>query len=482
IRDFSLAAAGELNVYDDGLFGLETTQDILNGLTFNLSLQGGGKANEDHRVYRVTLDVNYIDAPTVTGLALVDPLDVTKTTKPRFTWVVSSDDGLPQYAYRAVVWALDDINLFPGGRAAFEADPKNIFGNKAGGAVFASGGVSFTGTDGQVKYSKAWNPDDTYGTYPGDYSVSSSPSFAPNRDLAGAGSYVIYVQAAAYFSGTTLAKKEGTASYAKLDFTMNLTPPAAPTSVSAAWQYPKAAAPNNTAKYATRVDVAVPAQALNGFTGRRVQVEHRLKSGNDTAWRVLPVGTKEAGSSAGTYTFYDTLTLPGTQMEYRARTILWDATYTLPSSTYTAAAAAVTPAFDTFVLRNPLDADEDPVQLYLEGDFAHSEAEAVGAFRGLGSDRPVFVADRLTGKSFPMRARLPHQYAATQFENLRKDQKTLVLQTDMDGEWYWVRFGPEAETTVLRQTNRKDYWKRTQIAEFTLAETYPVAGQPAIWF
>lgn len=484
IKDYVLAAAGELNQKGDGYLDDATTQDIINQLTFKLRLAGGGRANDDHRVYRMSADVNYIDAPLASAVALVDVNDVTKTTKPRFRWTYSSDDGLPQYAYRTIVWALADINLFTGGRAAFEADPKNIWGNDTGDTNFS--GATFTGTDGLSKTPKAWNLDPEYGTYMSAWSPSPDAAWTPTQDLAGTGTYVLYVQVAALFAGNVLARKVGAASYATFDFTMNLTPPAAPSAITGVWQYPKAAAPNNVTKYATKVTVTVPAQALAGFAGRRVQVEHRLSptgspAPSDQTWRILPVGTQEAGTNAGTFTFYDTLVPPGAKMEYRARAILYDATYQLPGA-YTTLGSVVTAVFDAFVLRDPLDAQGGATVLLLEGDFTYSESEAMGAFRALGADRPTFVSDRLTGKTFPLRARLPDQPQANTFDAIRDARKTLLLQTDMEGTWYWVRFLEDVETTIVRQINRKASLKRNQYRDFQLAETYPVSGQPASWF
>lgn len=472
IKDYLIASGGAIPAQvTDWADTQMTAEDFLNKLRLKVTLSGGGTAAEDHRLYKTSVDIAYVEPPTVDTLAVVSPADLTSTVRPRLQWNYNTPDGYPQYEYRAAIWALADVTAFPGGRAAFEANPENIFSDSSGN--WGIYGPSFSSDGGTTwRRAKAWSI--LSGNYGAGRKQSSEALWTPQQDIPGSGQFVAYVQSAAQFAD---ARLEGP-SVASLDFTMNVSPPSPPTSVVATWQYPKApAAADRNAQYRTRIDVVAPsASSLSGFDGRRLYVEHSIYGTND--WRLMPMAMKEIGLSGGTFTFYDTMPLPGRTLRYRAKVELYSSSLVLPSAYATG--NAVDCVIDEFLLRNPLDANSTVV-LRIQGDLKARGGEALGELRALGQGLPTFVSDAVLGLRWPISLLGKDQATSAALYSLRASRSVLLFQGDMLDWWYWVRIGSETEHTLVRQINRRNATKRAEFHDLELIQTYPIAGQPGVW-
>lgn len=475
IADHLLPAGGVIRYDVAKTGGTVPADDYLDSLQVEVRQAGGASQADSHRVYKVEVLVEYVNPPTPANLALLDVGDLTTTVRPRFVWDHVSTEGIPQNEFRFAVWALADINLFPGGRAAFEADKMtNALGSAAPSDGTWTDGPGFT-LDGGVTWKRAKSWSVPAGGAPGKGHIQSATSaWQTQHDLPNTGAMVAYVQVAGQFEGSRI---EGNV-VAALDFTMNVTPPTAPVSVAAAWQCPTAAAPvNRNNQYRTKLEVSVPAQALGAFVGRRVHVEH---STDGIVWHLLPLGVQDTGTGASVHTFYDTLTVPGKTISYRSRVELRTASgLTLPSA-YTAAAGTVEAHFDNFILRDPLD-PEGAVVLSLQGDLVQTQGESMGEYRALGSALPAAVSDTMLGYRYPIQAMTKNAEASALLSAIRARRKTLIFQGDMEGWWRWVRFSSEATQTMIRQTNRRIPGKRAERHDFDLFQTFPAHGQPEVW-
>lgn len=474
IKDYLIASGGAIPARVADWAGTPmTAEDYLNNLRMEVTLAGGGTAAEDHRLYKASVDVAYVEPPTVDTLAPVSAADLTSTVRPRLKWNYNTPDGFPQYEFRAVIWALADVTGFPGGRAAFEANVENLFSDSSGFNGYY--GPAYTKDGGAtVVRAKAWSTASPDSPYPARRQQSEQ-LWTPQQDIPGSGQFVAYVQSAAQFADSRL---EGPA-VASLDFTMDVVPPDPPTSVVATWQYPQASASvDRNAQYRTKIDVVAPsASSLSGFTGRRLYVEHCIDGADD--WRLMPMAMKELGLSGGTFTFYDTMPLPGRTLRYRAKVELYSASLVLPS-TY-ATGNAVDCIIDEFLLRNPLDADSTVV-LRIQGDLKARGGEALGELRALGQGLPTFVSDAVLGFRWSISLLGKNQDTSAALHALRASRSVLLFQGDMPDWWYWVRIGSETEHTLVRQINRRNATKRAEFHDLELIQTYPIAGQPGVWF
>jgi hypothetical protein len=466
IQNFNINAAGELPADLEHAVippGVATTQEILNGLYFEVKLLGDGKATEDHRVYELDATVYYVDSPVASGLAL-DPTDAnTKDSRPAITWISSNDDGISQYEYRVAVWSLTDINTFPGGRTAFEADAYNVFDRTD--TIAGTPGTNFIGSSGMKTplWGSQRNAAKTI-----VFTASSDTRAIPTVDLPSSGTFVYYVQVSGLWAGSRITH---TGSMAKLDVVMAITPPTAPTSVTPTWQ--------GTPNFRTSVAVVIPAQTLGTYTTKRVFVERRIVGTGVDDWELLPTGYQAATSSGATLTFYDTLAAVGRTLEYRARIELSDGTYFI-SSIWTGPVSSVVATFTSFVLRNPASSNST-VLLRPLGDLRRSKAEVQGQFRPLGSRYPIIVSDSVIGRTWAVEARVKDQATAEALDALREAKTPLVLQTDMTDEWYWVRVGENVSDTLIRQPGRFVEATREQNWQFDLIEVNAAPNQPQFY-
>lgn len=429
------------------------SQAVLDQLVVQLQQYPSNNAAEDHRVYKVSALVQYVDSPTVSGLAIDPASGATLTTKPGVTWSYNSTDGLAQYEYRVALWKQSDTALFTGTRTAFDADIDNAFL------------TSFVGTDALV-HTPIWVSKDANGV--AGWKVSSDTGAVTDVELDGSTAYTYYVQASSLWASSRLAHPT---TGAFLDFTMALTLPTQPSAITPTWQ--------RDFQFQTQVQVTVPSATLGAWNGRRVQVERRLVGGSATDWKLIPLGTQEAGAGAGTLTFYDTLVAVNRQVEYRTRAIYWSTLGYTAASTYRTS-ASVTSDYNVFVLRDPLTLNSAVVLRWLN-DLQSSQAEVQGSFRPLASDKPVIVSDAVLGQVWTVEARVKDVTTETALNALRALQTPLILQTDMTDRWYWVRFGESISRTIYRRNERTTASTREQNWTFQLVEVQPIPGQPVIY-
>lgn len=455
LADYTLSAGGAVPQ--------SKSQETIDNLWIDLLPNIGGRTTEDHRLYKMYGVVVYVDAPTASGTALNPSNANTLTTRPPITWAYSSTDALAQYEYQVAIWKLTDINLFTGGRAAFEANVNNIFVNRISGTV---SGPNFTGTDA-ANHAAAWvSALDTAGATA--WTVSSDTQVTPTTDLDGVSAYVAYVRVSSQWQGERLVGTQ----YDKLDFTQAITLPAQPSTITANWQ--------RDFQFQTQINVTVIAETLGTWTGRRVIVERRIVGAPATAWTVIPAGTVEMGASAGTFTVYDTLAAVGRTLEYRARSVFWSS-LGYEASGLRKTSASIVADFNAFVLRDPLSVGS-AVVFRIQGDFEASQDEIQGVFRPLGQQYPVVISDRVLGKRWQLQIRVKDTLPEAFLDVLRSNQSQLVLQTDMQDTWYWVRFGPSMDKRILRQTDRTTASKREQTWGLELIEVQAVPGQPQVYF
>jgi len=423
-------------------------------------------------VHKVLARVKWSQAPTPSAIAPAAG-QVTATTRPRFEWTTTSPDGKATTEVLVAVWALADVQAYPGGQAAFEASMDTPFADAAG-----QGRPSYS--SGGVKTAKAWS---TTVSGPFGWQAVAQPqagakyAWTPNQDLPFTGTHVVYLRAAGQLGGQQL-KRTAVAGRTSASFTMNVgAPPVAPTSVAAAWQYPGAAlAGNRNELYRMKVDVVVPTQTMTGWDKAVLQVEHAPQGSTD--WQILPVGTVTPAQAAGTYTVYDTLAVPGRAMQYRARVVLSRSSDgAAAASAYATAGSTVTAVFDCFVLRDPASVDL-AVPLPIQGDLESSSDERLQAHTPLGAPYPVTVSDVVGAASWPITATTRSAAAASLIRAIRARRATLVLQGDMDGWWRWVRFGPQVQERILRSASRKAAATRATQFTFQLDEVAPAYNQP----
>lgn len=455
IQDFQIIAAGAV--------AQSKSQETIDNLWIDTYLEGGGPFVEDHRLYKMYGVVVYVDAPTASGTALSPSNANTLTTRPSITWAYSSTDALTQYEYQVVIWKLADINLFTGGRAAFEGNVNNIFVNRISGSV---NGPNFTGTDA-ANHAATWVSALT-STGATDWTVSNDNIVTPTTDLDGTSAYVAYVRVSSQWQGERLAGTQ----YDKLDFTQTITLPAQPSTITAVWQ--------RDFQFQTKIDVTVIAETLGVWTGRKVIVERRIVGAPATEWRVIPAGTVEMGASAGTFTVYDTLAAVGRTLEYRARSVFWSS-LGYEASGLRKTSASIVADFNAFVLRDPLSVGS-AVVFRIQGDLEATQDEVLGIFRPLGQQYPVVISDRVLGRRWQAQVRVKDTLPEAFLDVLRSNQSQLVLQTDMQDTWYWVRFGPSMSKRILRQTDRTTASKREQTWGLELIEVQAVPGQPQVYF
>lgn len=442
----------ENNLPAGGASPQSLSQETVNNAKLIIEQYLKTKVADDHRVYRAWMRVQYIDSPTAQGMALSPSNANTLTTRPTFVWAYDSPDGLAQYEYRVALWKLSDINLHPGGRTGFETNADTY--------VFGSG---FTGTDSLVHTAK-WTS--------GDWVASAATQVTPDVDLDGSSSYVYYVQVSSLHAGERLRYPDQVRS---LDFTQSITTPAAPTSVTPTW--------NGTPDYKMLVAVPFPSATLGSWDGRKLLVQRRMYGSTlESDWMTLPgtafSGTFEVGASSGTYPAYDQLAPPtGRQVEYRAKLMFWsNLGYT--SSSAWVVSSPVTPVYDSFVLRDPFNPLVSPVLLKVLGDFEATTEEEQGVFQPLGAKYPIVVSDRVMAKRWNLEVRVKNLATQQLLENLREAKTPMVLQTDMDGIWYWVRFGRTMQQSIRRQTDRVTATKREQSWHLELIQIDAPLGQP----
>jgi hypothetical protein len=427
------------------------SQAVVNNFFVTVLQYPGSALAEDHRLYRVSVQVQYVDSPTAVGLALFPASANTLTTKPGVQWNFNSTDSFVQYEYRVALWRQADVALFSGGRTAFEAAAANPF--KA----------SFVGTDAATK-TPVWSTATT--AKPDGWTASGDNNVTTTADVVNGVAYTYYVEVSALHAGERLFHPTN---IGILDFTESLTTPTVPTSVTPTWQ--------NSPNYRGQVVVAYPTQTLGAWDGRRLIVQARdSTSTNEADWTTLPNGTAEIAASSGSATFYDTLAYQGQGRVYRAKTLLYATATGYTSGSAWVTSSTITAAYDAFVLRDPFQNGTELVAK-INGDFTATQDEVQGQFRPIGQPFTVVVSDAILAKRWSVEVVVKDKATETALDLLRVNQSPLMLQTDMAGLLYWVRIGPSIQKRLLRQSDRKTDTKRTQIWTFDLVAVAAPAGQ-----
>lgn len=408
---------------------------------------------EDHRLYQVKAQVQYVDSPTVSAVGLYPPSANTLTTRPGVQWGFNSVDNFSQYEYRVALWKQTDVALFSGGRSAFEANANNPWL------------TSFVGTD-SLTHTPIWVSNKTTGS--SGWVQSSDTNVGPDVDLVNSTAYTYYVQVSALHSGERLYHPT---SMGILDFTQSLTTPTVPTSVTPTW----VGSPN----YRGSISVVYPSQALGSWTGRQLIVQGRDSGSTSEAdWKTLPTGTLEIGSTSGTAVLYDPLIAQGQSKTYRAKTLWYQTSTGYSAGSAWVTSSAITGVYNTFVLRDPYTAGSEVVAKLL-GDLTSTQEEAQGAFRPLGLSYPVVISDALVGQRWNAEVMLKDKATEVALLALRKLQTPLVFHTDMADIWYWVRIGPNVTRRIDRQSNRLTESTRTSNWQLELIQVGAPYGQPA---
>jgi len=404
---------------------------------------------EDHRLYQVKAQVQYVDSPTVSSTALYPPSANTLTSRPGVQWGFNSVDGFTQYEYRVALWKQSDVALFSGGRTAFEAAANNAWL------------TSFVGTD-SLTHTPVWVSKTSNG-----WVQAPDTNITPTVDLVNSTAYTYYVQVSALHSGERLYHPT---SMGILDFTQSVTTPTVPTSVTPTWQ--------GTPNYRGQIVVAYPAQTLGAWTGRQLVIQARdATSTNEADWMTIPNGTIEIGASSGSQTRYDNLAYHNQTRHYRAKTLLYQTSTGYSSGSAWVTSSSITATIDAFVLRDPYD-DTSAVVVRLNGDLSASQDEIQGEFRPLGSQYPVIVSDTVVAKKFSVEILVTSRAMEVALDKIRAAENPLVFQTDMQSLMYWVRMGSSVQKNLYRQSSRRTESLRTQSWQTTLVVIAPPAGQP----
>lgn len=177
-------------------------------------------------------------------------------------------------------------------------------------------------------------------------------------------------------------------------------------------------------------------------------------------------------------TVYDTVISPGKQAVYRSRMSYTDPfTGGLVTSPWSAVTAGVSVLSSKFVLRDPTDPD-----LFVEfqvASLAETSDEDLGELWPVGSEEPIHISSAVHKGTFNVEAVVTAAQLVT-LEALRKRKSAMVFITDMDGVWYWVRFGQTVNKDWLYSTARKNPATRKHTLQFQLAQTKPAVGQPLV--
>lgn len=402
-------------------------------LDANTNLAWNG--TDDQRIYRIYVEVEWDEQPTVSGVAF-DPSDAaTRTTSPTLIWSYSDPEGTPQQAFRVVVWP-----------AAQAAD------SKCPGAA----ATSFTDSGSVPRTATVWSGTAADPTVTGDAATFLLPT------VPATGSFVAFVQVADKV-GSAVRWSTAQGQYA---FTMAVTAPATPTLSAASWQ-----------QVTSRVELtaAWPGKAL--ATGARLFVERSADGGN--TWVPVPGygdGVPIAPTSASSTLVVDGSCRHAVPVRYRARVLTTDDVFEMVSA-WSASIGPVTPTITQFLLRDPADLVSAPVPLALTGELSWPANEALGVFEPIGSEFPVYVSSGIRGGATDITVMVQGEAAKLALDALRGRRRVLVLQTDMAGIAWWVRLGAKYVPTLLLSTSRPNPAVRPYRVDMQLLQSFGPDGQ-----
>lgn len=133
------------------------------------------------------------------------------------------------------------------------------------------------------------------------------------------------------------------------------------------------------------------------------------------------------------------------------------------SSLYSASSTTTTTPTGWF-LKDPFFPALNMVAPIQTVSFAKEIDQAV--FSPLGRTRNVVIQDVQRGETISAQLVFTTQALYNQFEALRGALRTLLLQSDANGEQWYVRFGSARQTTLANTTARLTNPFRTVSAEF----------------
>jgi hypothetical protein len=179
------------------------------------------------------------------------------------------------------------------------------------------------------------------------------------------------------------------------------------------------------------------------------------------------------------FTIYDQSGRHNVASSYRASMVASDGSYEVTTG-YSATVGPVTPQIDGFYLRDPSDWATPPVPLSIAGPLPMPSEEALGVFNTIGGEFPVFVSSAIRGGPMEVAITVVGEAAKQALDALRGRRKIMVLQSDMDGLAWWVRFGPQYVPTLPVSTARKAAAARPYQVQATLMQSYGPDGQTRV--
>jgi hypothetical protein len=147
-------------------------------------------------------------------------------------------------------------------------------------------------------------------------------------------------------------------------------------------------------------------------------------------------------------------TAPYGSPRYRASSYGTDGAYTLTSDPSAVATVTLAATAGVTWLKDITDPTRNR-HVSLTGDaWESSKRERVVFFEFLGRTKPVPYSGGMLGNVFPVVIQAFSEAEWQAIELLRESGRTLLLQTDMPGQQWWVRFGPELSRTLARSVER----------------------------
>jgi hypothetical protein len=222
-------------------------------------------------------------------------------------------------------------------------------------------------------------------------------------------------------------------------------------------------------------------------TGQTLTVERSIDGGPWTP--VTGYQDTEFGNAVGQMrVVYDVAVPHRVLIRYRARsTHLVDGL--TRTSDWSTASAEVPTNVDVWLLRDPVDVDADPLRAGLTGDLQWTQRVRTGVFEVLADPAalatptmPRFVNGGVSGRVTPVTGQLISEADKVELERLHRSGQVLLLQSDMPGQAWWVRFaGDDAlQVTLQRSTARRDPDTRPYLYAATLYESAGPNGEGPI--
>lgn len=231
----------------------------------------------------------------------------------------------------------------------------------------------------------------------------------------------------------------------------------------------------------------ISADTRGGLVQSQRMVIERSTDGGVTYWPLPQCSTTDNGvlvdgSTNQTLATFDLANRHNTPARYRAKTFHNDGLYTYASA-YSSVGGPVTPTIDTWNLRDPLDASSSNVGLQIAGNLDGGSTEEMGVFDIQGVAYPGIVSAGVVGtlhwSQVPLV--LKSQTAYDLLVALRQRSAIMVMQTDMDGVAYWVRFGPDMSESLIISPDRKTASKRVRMVTIDLYQSAGPVGQPSFF-